>query len=301
MQIETITKCNLCGCTDLEIVWDRAKRDKKGKNKGSYNIRNEDGELLNGVNVACKKCGLVFVSSRVIQSDMNKYYESEYRKTYNLSKDMELLHANNVISYLNGLPEIKGKLKSLDIGCSCGLLVKGLSQHFDAYGIDQNRKAVVEAQKEGLKVIRSDLFDFDTKDRYGLVTMVNTLEHMHNVTKSLCRIHDLMAENGQLLLVVPNLYMYSLMCSVDAFFSCAHLHSFDLRTINLYLNKCGFQLLNFIVFYEPNFEKIYLVARKIDIGNRNVIPLPEIGYVPDIDILRTRLEAFDFLESTIMR
>lgn len=293
---EEVKTCALCGNDKFELIWDRGER-RKQKFDRAVMIETKDGRYINSKNYMCCKCGLVFVNPKATKISMDEYYVEQYRKDYSANINDEMMHSNNVVNFLNTMTPMKGK--SLDMGCGNGFLVKALSQEFKAYGIDQNRKAVVEAQKQGLNVIKSDIADFYTDDRYDLITIINTLEHQHDITAVLDKINQLLAPTGKLLVVVPSLYTGNMLCPVDAFFSCAHLYTFDTNTIVLFLLKSSFKIEIVEHIFEPGFDKLYVVASKIEVGGNAEIT-DKIDYVVNPDILKTRINAYEFIKNSML-
>lgn len=262
--IETVN-CDLCGSSDYTVVWDKTDNMNKGR-LTSVAIFDSDNNIINGKSVMCNKCGLVYISPRMTEECTRNYYETEYRNTYKIENTSERYHAIKAIEYLIETGTIKAdiKLKTLDIGCSTGELVKVFKNgEFNSYGVEQNSETSNIAINNGLNVSNCRVEDYDDSN-FDLVTIVNTLEHMHSPTNTLNKIHSVLKDDGKILIIVPYLYTRNCSLSGDMFMSNAHLYQFDMDTIKQYMNKCGFEILHIGDRNEFNMNKIYCIARKAE-------------------------------------
>jgi 2-polyprenyl-3-methyl-5-hydroxy-6-metoxy-1,4-benzoquinol methylase len=277
--------CDLCGCDIHKELWNKVDRVKQGY-MNSISIM-ENGIMYNGTNVQCQKCGLVYISDRITQKDMDKYYEEKYRNDYVPRPESELMHAKDAINYL-GNNNIE-PCKSLDIGCSGGVLVEQLQLNgFDAYGIDSSSVCSDLVKEIGLKIENVPLENYKEKD-FGLITILNTLEHMHSPRKALEKIHSILKDDGKLMIVVPELYNCVLKVTVDGFLSNAHLYTFDTYTIMKYLELTGFEIENMCIVDEFNMQKVYAICRKTEPKE------PDFYKKVNTQDLKQRLYATDFI------
>jgi hypothetical protein len=99
---------------------------------------------------------------------------------------------------------------------------------------------------------------------YDLITMLNTLEHMYNPIKELEKIHNLLDDNGHLLVSVPDIWNINIKKPMDAYLSNAHLFNFSHNTLGVMLFKCKYDICIPIYIEEEIGNKLYLLARKRD-------------------------------------
>lgn len=280
-----IVDCDLCGSSEYTVVWDKYERKKKGLLNSI--IVEVDGVQYNGLNVQCNNCGLVYVRERLTEKEMLRYYEKEYRETYKARDTAENTNAVHALQYLDQC-RVK-TCKSLDVGCSSGFFLRHLNaNNFDAHGIEVAKEPFEKAVKLGLKVYNKSLNDYDGKD-YGLVTILNTLEHIHSPKQALEKIRKLLIPEGLVFVVVPDLRSNILKTTADGFMSNAHLYTFDLHTIRMYLEVTGFQPVYISVSDEPFMQKLYIIAQKVK--KKELV----VSVRPRPDYLKTRLSAVDFL------
>lgn len=94
----------------------------------------------------------------------------------------------------------------LDVGCGEGQLVAtALAQGFDAIGIDVAPGAIEVCRSLGLPCRQQDLFSSELDgERFDVVTLVETIEHVPDPLAMLVRCRELLAPGGAVWLTTPN-------------------------------------------------------------------------------------------------
>jgi SAM-dependent methyltransferase len=92
----------------------------------------------------------------------------------------------------------------LDIGCGDALFFNELNRFGDVWGVESDASLLREAGpfRSRIHVGRFDR-SFTAEEPFGLVLMLDVLEHMHDPIEPLSRVVDLLAPSGALLLTVP--------------------------------------------------------------------------------------------------
>lgn len=255
-------RCDLCGSTEYEVVWDKTEREKNGVLDNTVVVRDNFGHIINGTNVICKNCGLVYISPQMNDKGYKQLCES-YRTGYPLPLTEEQSHAKTVV-------EILSKAKALafpffDVGASGGSLIKIVRQIADKeipFAYSKSEIVGIDSSPLGENVVKAYIEDFNTETRFKCVTIINTLEHMISPTRALEKIYSLMADDGVLLVGVPNVLNMCIHLPVDAFLSSAHLYNFSLDTLLKMLAKCGFKPTHATMYVEEIGEKIYILSVK---------------------------------------
>ena len=264
--------CDLCGSDDCVTIWDKSEREKAGVLR-SVVIRDEQGNIVQGRNVMCKRCGLVYVTPRMSKDELDRFYAEDYRKIYKggASLEAEKRHAKTAFELMpNGTRFPWQEGTHLDIGCSTGQLVRMTA----GYGIEPNAEYCEMAQKDGLKVTNVSIESYNPDIRFDIITMLNALEHVTSPTAVLTKIHSLLNDGEHVLISVPNLINTNINIPVDAFLSNAHLYNFTPATLSIMMRKCGFMPVKAYLIPEEMGEKVYILAQK---GEEN-----EIVYDDDI-------------------
>lgn len=99
----------------------------------------------------------------------------------------------------------------LDVGCGDGQFFRGLRRHFqieDAFGVDSSGTALLAANKEGLQTkkvdLSSDVLPF-ANGTFDTVSMIEVIEHLHDVEHCLKEVSRVLRPGGFLLLTTPNM------------------------------------------------------------------------------------------------
>ena len=92
----------------------------------------------------------------------------------------------------------------LDIGCGDGLFFEQLGKFGDVEGVEPDERLI---DKDGPHASRIRIAPFDDRfasgKKYGLLVMLDVLEHLEDPASALGCAHGLLDENGALLMTVP--------------------------------------------------------------------------------------------------
>lgn len=259
MNIELV-KCELCGSDDFVTLWDKGVRDSEGKLQ-SLVVRDEEGNIVNGRNVICKKCGLVYVNPRMDKASLTEFYKDEYRKSYKPDRSSEAGHAMNAVQVLQRVVKDPYGKHFLDIGCSSGRLLAALRELGFPEGVESNVENANIGIAEGLVIHKTDFESYKPTAKFDVVTILNTLEHMPNPVEILKKIRSIMEPDGICLVCVPNIQNMLINKNVDAFLSNAHLYNFSPYTLGMMMKKAGLWPVLIESKYEELGDKIYIAAK----------------------------------------
>ena len=138
---------------------------------------------------------------------------------------MKIKFINNIIAFINSKKEgyfqhtrddlfrlIKGNPDSiLDVGCGYGLTAKRIKERFNsklAFGIEINREAAIKAEENLDGVLVIDLnktCELPLKEKFDLIILADILEHLANPIDLLVSLKNLLNENGQIIISIPNI------------------------------------------------------------------------------------------------
>ena len=121
--------------------------------------------------------------------------------------------------------------------------------------------------------------------KFNVITMFHSIEHIHDVHKSLEKIYNLLYEKGILVLSFPNYNAYDrrfLNNRWIAYDAPRHLYHFEINSINNLLEQKGFKILenkavyldtfyNIIMSYNKIYERILLAPFQIFISICNIL------------------------------
>lgn len=224
---EIVNSCPLC-TSDTSAVFDQ---------------RRFRGQPV--TNMICNHCGLVYQTPRLTPAESLAFYEAEYRLLYQGQegpnpKDLAVQAARAKITLDFIGRHIKSCTRVLDIGCSTGILLAKLKEHYQAQsiGIEPGNTYRLYAQSSGLEVYPSlEEIQNTGVPRFDLISMMHVLEHLPNPKEYLKELREKeLTENGWLLLEVPNLYAHD--C-----FEVAHLISFSPHTLLQVVQQAGYRVI----------------------------------------------------------
>ena len=146
----------------------------------------------------------------------------------------------------------------LDVGCNDGTLGSLVQNHFEEiYGIDISEKAVKLSKQKGIKAykINLNIEKLPFEDSYfNSLTCLSTFQYIYDLNFALGEFNRVMQQNGELILVVPNMRTYWRIfklailgdfprTSLDFVgYDGGTLHYFCYRNIRKLLEKFGFKV-----------------------------------------------------------
>jgi len=160
--------------------------------------------------VRCKNCNMVYVNPRFKETITHDLYnEKPYTEFYKIKLIPSADYRKNVLGvrkYEQINKYFKKPGKVLDIGCGIGEVLSVFKDNnWDCTGIEFNDFAADYAKKTfGLNIINKSIYDFDGTEQYDLIMLWGVLEHFYDPKKVLFKIHELLKDDGILLLEVPS-------------------------------------------------------------------------------------------------
>jgi hypothetical protein len=150
--------------------------------------------LTNKLYSLCGNCGVYFHVDAGNDAKIKAYYSSgDYRARHHQPDEAahQARRAKNIICYIDTAP-----LDFVDIGCSAGILMQTVRDTFgsNVYGVD-----IDTVLAHG---VYQDISDVPVAP--DCVAMIHSLEHMSHPLAELKRVHDKMAQGGQIVIEVPN-------------------------------------------------------------------------------------------------
>jgi SAM-dependent methyltransferase len=177
------------------------------------------------------------------------------------------------ISYYSVLDIIKKVVKEinpknlLDFGCGDGKLIYELSKEkINLTGIDISKKAISFAKifTPTAKFINSNIINYIPKEKFDLITSIETLEHLppEELKKFIIKLSSLLKKDGYFIITVPSNNIPT---------SKKHYQHFDIRNIKDLVGD-NFKIIKLIGHYK--LSKIYEILYAISINNHISITSP---------------------------
>ena len=236
------TKCIICseqnGTPFLTV------RDRLDSSSNSYNL------------IQCN-CGFVYVNPRPSTDDIDEYYKSAYYdphnvktkgmwyKTYRFIQNLAMRWKYSIISkyYQSG--------KLLDIGGGNG----DFAVYMNKKGWDvtlQDNYINLDKSYSHISHV-SQLSDLPSQDKFELITLWHSLEHMHDITALFNYISNFLKKGGIMIIAVPNMlaperkFYRNTWAAYDV---PRHLYHFNLNRLTRLLNQNGYDIIQKYSIYQ---------------------------------------------------
>jgi SAM-dependent methyltransferase len=109
-----------------------------------------------------------------------------------------------VLEVLRELAPPGGFGRILDVGCGDGLFFPALSRFGEVHGIEPDASLVTDqGRKHGVLHVQPFDADFKPGHRFGLITMLDVLEHLPDPVAALRHVGSLLDDAGKVLITVP--------------------------------------------------------------------------------------------------
>jgi len=187
----------------------------------------------------CQNCKGIFLSPRVEEKELLKYYPDDF---YNKNMNSKSIYKNdfrkNCKKY-NYISSFKpGRL--LDVGCRHGSFLKFLVPFgWDAEGFEFSDTI---PNPFNCKISYNDIHQYDD-ERFDVVTMWAVLEHLYHPNEYISHIHNILKEDALLVVQVPKFNSYSARFLYHDDVP-RHVSAFTSKWIVHYLAQFGFKVIS---------------------------------------------------------
>ncbi|MBS1760690.1 MAG: class I SAM-dependent methyltransferase [Bacteroidetes bacterium] len=193
------TNCPICIAQDF----------KKKLTAKDYTVSGNSFDIMQ-----CAQCSLCFTQDAPDAAHIGPYYKAEeyishtdtskgiVNSLYQKVRKRTLKSKRKLIQQTTGL--LKGNL--LDVGSGTGAFVNEMKQHgWEVKGLepDEDARAVAKKTFDVSLDTMNELWSLE-KGTYNAITLWHVLEHVHDLQAYMARLNELLAENGKLIIAVPN-------------------------------------------------------------------------------------------------
>jgi SAM-dependent methyltransferase len=158
----------------------------------------------------CRTCALSYLSPRLNESAMLRFYATEdyfengdIGYTGYLQQERSLRYSfRRLLKQLHRRGVDGGSL--LEVGCGYGFLLDEAKPYFDErVGIDLS-EAVSRAAERADRVYRGDLDVLPAEERFDCIILVSVIEHVHNPVDYLRTLRARLRPGGRVVVATPN-------------------------------------------------------------------------------------------------
>jgi len=264
----TIEQCICCGSSKLQKVL--LVKD--------YTVSNENFEVWE-----CGDCTFRFTQNIPTAAAIGAYYKSDaYVSHSNTNKGLvnKLYHSVRKITLrqkLGLLKKVTGKKigNLLDIGAGTGAFAHTMqTANWQVVGLEPDAEARANALKDfGAELLPLEALSAQTSNSFDAITLWHVLEHVHELKAYLQQFHELLLQNGRLIIAVPN---YT---SADAHHYGAnwaaydvprHLHHFSPKSMEILMQNNGFEVVKKLPMW---FDSVYvsMLSEQYKNGKGNIL------------------------------
>jgi SAM-dependent methyltransferase len=191
LERQMVDRCNVCGGGRNAVL---ATHDRYG-----LPIRT----------AVCAACGLVYLLDRFTQQGYSDFYrDGAYRRITSafagsvatiadLQAD-QAAYARNLSRFLDGRLPSRNLVRLLDVGGSSGEVALELVRRLgvEATVLDPSAEEIEAARRQGLNGVVGSAETWDTPERFEIVTMCRTIEHLFDLRATMEKVRRLLAPGG---------------------------------------------------------------------------------------------------------
>lgn len=188
---ETVSACNLCGGQEFASLH---RLDRYG-----FQVRQ----------CSCTGCGLRFLSPRMTAQAYRRFYEKGHYRSllshfYGRSITAESIeqeqaeYAERLVALLAAHLDGLEMETLLDVGGSTGVVAAAISYAFDldATVLEPSRAEAERAAERGLRVIHGTIEDLEPADKYDVILLCQTIDHLIDIRGALRTLRHMLNEGG---------------------------------------------------------------------------------------------------------
>ena len=244
--------------------------------------------------VRCGECGLVRLDPHPAPDELRHYYPENYwfSPDQTAASRMEEAYRRFVLRdhvqfVAQALRSSRARGPLLDVGCGGGLFLGMMRQRgFRVVGLDSSREAAAIAWRRQLApAVCADMEKAPLRaGSFAGITMFHVMEHLYDPRAYLTAAHALLAEDGRLVVQVPNAASWQFRLLGRAWNGVdvpRHLFDFRDRDVEQLLQQCGFEVVRrkYFSLRDNPAGLASSLAPSLDPMARRVRRIPETGGV----------------------
>lgn len=211
---------------------------------------------------SCRECSFVFANPAPAQNEIGEFYAALADEEYSQEGEGRGRNFSRILERLR--PLLPPGAPLLDVGAASGIFLNlARNAGYRVAGIEPSAALVADAEKlYGLQLFCGTAEQFKTRDKYGVITLLDVLEHVTDPNAFLTVLNDFLAPGGMLVIVTPDIGSVAarIMGGRWWHFRVAHINFFNRSSLDWLLKKHGFEIV-LRKRFAWNFSAYYLLTR----------------------------------------
>jgi 2-polyprenyl-3-methyl-5-hydroxy-6-metoxy-1,4-benzoquinol methylase len=224
-------ECPVCGNTEVNLMFAQGFAKIEGISfLGGYDV------------VSCKKCSFVYASNIPEQSAFDEYYINANKYEHEIEQpDIITGKYEHIVQEIVDFEHDK-TAPIVDIGCARSETLRSLRNlgFSNLTGIDPSVKNVEYLKSKGINGIHATIKTVDTSKQYEVVLFLAVLEHIQDLHQTLNTLYAITAENGMIIISVPDMTIPASGEFPYQEFSREHINFFTDISLSNLMTKHGF-------------------------------------------------------------
>jgi 2-polyprenyl-3-methyl-5-hydroxy-6-metoxy-1,4-benzoquinol methylase len=211
---------------------------------------------------SCRDCCFVFANPAPAQGAIAQFYAALADAEYSQEDEGRGRNFSTILRRLSLYAPLGSHL--LDVGAASGIFLNlARNAGYQVTGIEPSASLVADAERlYGLKLFCGTVEQFTAGEKFGVVTLLDVLEHVTDPGAFLSGLNDFIAPGGMLIIVTPDISSLAarIMAGRWWHYRIAHLNFFNLHSLGWLLEKHGFEII-LKKRFAWNFSIYYLLTR----------------------------------------
>lgn len=205
--------------------------------------------------VKCSNCDFVYVNPRIENEQLTAIYRHNYFKnkdygyvSYEQEKRLRVKNFGRWLKDAEQYITVKTPFYSLDVGCAAGYCLELMkAKGWKAKGLELDEEMCIELQQSGYDISKSLLEDFNSENKFSVITLFDVIEHIPNIDKSFSKLNSLLTRDGVVIIVTPNYKSFQRKLFGKSWFQykpIEHIQYFDRHSLNSFAERNGLQIIH---------------------------------------------------------
>jgi len=204
--------------------------------------------------VKCCHCGFVYVDPRVENKELTSLYRHNYCKNkdygyvgYEQEKRLRIKNFERWLKDAEGYISKNAPVYSLDVGCAAGYCLDLMNKKgWKAKGLELDEEMFISLQQNGYDISKSLLEDFNSENKFSVITLFDVIEHIPNIDTSFSKLNSLLTDDGVVIMVTPNYNSFQRKLLGKKWFQykpIEHIQYFDRHSLKAFAERNGLQII----------------------------------------------------------